>query len=265
MAATVPLLVASAVYRAMTPPDFVAFLQVGQGDCTVVRSEGRTMLIDTGPASVSGDSWGRLVAPSLRRLGVDSVDLLVLTHPDADHNGNIDRMVKNIPVRQILASAASRGRGIAGGEEDRVGWLWGESRARLGRADVRFFASGRLDDDNSESVCVLVRWPGSTAVMTADAPASVESDLMALGWEPADLLKVGHHGSSSATSQAWLDWNSPRFSVVSCGRSNPFGHPSRQVTDRLRASGTEALTTSWDGTVVFVPTQGGFRRVAGGL
>ena len=248
----------------------MSFLSVGQGDCTVLRSDDLTVLIDVGPVSDTFDAGSRLVAPKLRQRGIDAVDLVILTHPDIDHIGGLAGLMSKVRVEKVAAAAYFRGHpdlerelGRAGlGDED-VLWLAQDARCRVGDAelDIRLPSYAPGDPDNEGSP--FMRWSqgGHSAVMTGDA--SLETEAAEVGrddWE-AEILKAGHHGSSRATSLAWLRRVHPQTVVVSCGRHNRFGHPAAATLKRIAKIGAQVLRTDLDGDIDFERTAGGWVRV----
>ena len=246
------------------------FLDVGQGDCVFVRTPGgRTVLVDGGgrkSEQSDGDAIGlRVVEPFLRREGVNRIDVLVLTHPHDDHVRGLIPVVRDFRVGMVLDSASPHGsesyrRFLSLVEARRI------SYRRAVRGQVIDFGDGvraevlnpaarpadRTDDLNENSVVLRFTYGESSMLLTGDAGKDAERDILASGANVrSDLLKIGHHGSDSGTSDDWLEAVRPKFAVISVGKNNPFGHPSRDVLDRLSARGGEVYRTDRDGAVVF--------------
>ncbi len=237
----------------------VTVLDVGQGDAILVRTpDGRDVLIDGGP--------GRAV---LRGLGDAlpwydrAIELVVLTHPQADHLTGLLDVLDRYDVRCVLA-----GPGVQRSAAYRA-WLDAVrsegtpvETARQGMS-IDLGRGARLDvlgpDDaeaadqqlNNTGAVVRVSWGGVRFLMTADIEAEAERALIADGVDlRADVLKVAHHGSATSSSRAFLDAVRPRLSVVSAGRDNRFSHPRPEVIARLEEYGP-VLTTAADGAVRF--------------
>lgn len=252
----------------------IAFLAVGQGDATVFQHEGRTMLIDCGPALEGYDAGERLVAPKLYGMGVRTLDLLILTHPDGDHTGGLRALARRFRIGRVVVNAAFRGH--AGMRETlsaaridgrSVVWVSGRAWVRWGGWTIRVHApapSGPADD-NARSLFVHVSGERSSVLLTGDAPTEVEEAMVGQAgpWE-AQVLKAGHHGSAHSTGARMLAVVRPRDVVVSCGRNNVYGHPSPDVLARIRFAGARVARTDREGDLVFEPSPSGFRRVPAG-
>lgn len=241
----------------------ITFLDVGQGDAAVVESpSGKVMLIDTGGVLHNGDTEGRkVVAPFLRSEGINHIDLIVLTHPHADHIGgavdlidrfSVDELADNgqdadIPlVSHILKEAQSRGT------------LYHQST----RGETFDFGDGVLAEvlepsgdtaqqsENDASLILKIEYGRTSCLMTGDAELGEEETLEQTGDSiRSDVLKVGHHGSHTSTSMEFLNAVHPKIAVISVGARNLYGHPSPEVTDRLRGIGAEVFRTDKNGAV----------------
>ena len=239
-------------------------LDVGQGDAIALRSpRGRWVLIDAGRQWSSGDAGRATVIPYLRRRGGD-VALFVMTHPHADHIGGAASVVRALRPRElrdaafvaqstiyrdVLAEAAERG----------VRWR----RTRPGEVidvdgmKVEFLApdsawAAALRDPNEASAVVRVRYGAMRLLLTGDAERGEESWLVSHEGSAlaADVLKVGHHGSSTSSTGAFVDAVGPRLALVSVGATNLYGHPSSDVMRRLAEAGATVLRTDQLGTII---------------
>jgi competence protein ComEC len=238
-------------------------IDVGQGDALAVRTpRGRWVLVDAGRVWSSGDAGRSTVIPHVRRRGGE-LAMLVLTHPHADHIGgaaSVLRALKPPLVREAAFVEPSPVYADVLRTAAKVGVTW--QRAQPGTTvDVdgvafEFLApdsawTESLSDPNAASVIVRVRFGVFSALLTGDAEAEEESWLLARGADVSSLvLKVGHHGSATSTSPAFLDAVAPRLALVSVGAGNHYGHPSPDVMRRLAESGATILRTDQLGTVV---------------
>lgn len=239
-------------------------IDVGQGDAIALRSpRGRWVLIDAGRSWTSGDAGRATVIPYLRRRG-GPLAMLILTHPHADHIGGAASVLRALrphevrdaafvsgsdAYRAVLATAAAQG----------VHW----ARVRPGeRVDVdgielEFLApdsawTASLDDPNEASTVVRARYGAVRLLLTGDAEAGEEAWLLehAAGNLSAEVLKVGHHGSSTSTTPAFLEAVAPRIALVSVGAGNSYGHPSPAVMRSLVDNGVTVLRTDQLGPIV---------------
>ncbi|MCX7800535.1 MAG: MBL fold metallo-hydrolase [Fimbriimonadales bacterium] len=245
-------------------PTRLAILAVGQGDCALFQHEGANILIDAAPARDEWDAGERLALPELRRLGVDRIDLLIVTHPDGDHVGGLAGIGRALPI-----GALATARAFADRPETLQALRWVRGRRLLPLADGDRIEVGRArldvavadwgEEDNARSVMLRVSVGSSAAVLTGDAP--VESEELAarrFGGMAAQVLKAGHHGSRGSTGERLLRAIRPAWVVLSVGRNNPYGHPSAETMRRVERSGARIWRTDRHGTAVFEATGAGF-------
>src|SRR5947208_2291977 len=241
----------------------VFFLDVGQGDAAVLRTpNGRWVAIDGGPRIPGIDAGRRVVIPFLRRHGARRVTLVVATHGDADHLGGLPAVVEDFAPELVLEPGEPLGRPLyleflAAVEGSGARW----HPARAGdRIEVDGVVLEVLSPDsvwmtlpldvNEHGVVLRVTFGGTHLLFQADAGLPVEGHLAGRVGR-VELLKVGHHGSSTATSDAWLGELRPREAVISVGAHNHYGHPAPEVLDRLRHWGSEIFRTDQAGTITF--------------
>lgn len=244
-------------------------MDVGQGDAAVVRTgRGRWILFDAGPAFGGRDAGRDIVVPLLRRYGARRVDLFVLSHPDLDHVGGFEAIHESVPVFRVLDSGhpipkASYARFLARAEDEGIRWLpaaTGDSFT-LDNVTVRVLGPGheRASDDpgaRANETSLLLRVSIGRAMVyvnTGDATMGDERALLST-WEAdslrANLLKVGHHGSRTASASEFLSAVRPELAVVSAGRGNAYGHPHPAVLERLSRAGIPRVwRTDREGTL----------------
>ncbi|MCA9553374.1 MAG: DNA internalization-related competence protein ComEC/Rec2, partial [Myxococcales bacterium] len=239
----------------------VTFLPVGQGDGAVVELPGgRAILVDTGPGGSGMDAAERVLLPFLRARRIDSLDAVVLTHAHADHTGSLATLAEQIPIKEVWWTGDARegpewlpglvaelgAREVAAGSEPYV----------AGPATVRFLGPVKdprsYGDINDGSVVISVELGARRILMVGDAEAVAEQDLLQACAEclDADVLKAGHHGSRSSTTDAFLTAVSPEHAVLSCGLHNHFGFPHPEVVARLEAAGVRVWRTDLEGAII---------------
>ncbi len=245
----------------------MVFLDVGQGDCTFIRTpSGRTMLIDGGgrPEDSDSDRLGMtVVEPFLRRQGVNRLDLVILSHPHDDHVQGLVPVVRDFRVGMVLDP------GIPHGSKAYQRFLTTIHGQRIPyhqavRCQVIDFGDGvraqvlnpppgsaaESEDANDASAVIRFTYGTHAILMTGDAGTATESDILASGADlRSDVLKVGHHGSSYSTGDEWLSAVNPRIAVISVGRGNPFGHPSSKTLDQLSKHHAQVYRTDECGAV----------------
>ena len=243
----------------------VFFIDVGQGDAILIRSpDGRFMMIDAG-AGKSAD----LLVKTLKSYGVKTLDYFVLTHPDEDHVGGAAAILESFDVKAVLASDAGAATKVW---RDTVAAIEEEGCAFLtvSAGNVyRFFENcdfkilGPVDveaasDVNNQSVVLRLDYGKTSFLFTGDAGKEEEQSMLErfdAKEFSADVLKLGHHGSSSSSGQAFLSAVNPRFAVVSCGKNNAYGHPHASVLGALSERNVKVLRTDESGTVILQSDQ----------
>jgi competence protein ComEC len=269
--AVVVLVAAVWLAGAATPPPHltVTMVDVGQGDAILVRSpSGRAMLIDGGgePGTRSaGWEVGRMrVVPALRRAGIRRLDVVMLTHPHEDHVGGLPAVLENFPVGLVLDpgvphASPSYARLLRLIEAGRIPYRL----ARLGMlVDLQAGAALRIlyppepaplvggDPVHARSVVARLTHGAAAMLLTGDAEAPVERFLLDHGAAIASgVLKVGHHGSRTSTTPAFVARVAPRVAVVSVGAGNPFGHPHPATLETLERAGVTVYRTDRHGAI----------------
>lgn len=237
------------------------FLDVGQGDATVIRTpHGHTVLVDAGPRFGGRDAGRSVVAPFLVRGGVDRLDAVILSHAHLDHFGGIPAVLDRVPAAlllepgEVVADPAYLGM-LDAAAADGAGWsaLRAGDTLRVDGVELVVLhpdtAWGEWGLDlNEDSAVLLLRWGRFRALLAGDAGLPAESRMRGHAGH-VDLLKVGHHGSRGASGTAWLGELGPEVAVVSVGAGNRYGHPTREALDRLRAAGASVWRTDRDGSV----------------
>jgi len=239
----------------------VSALDVGQGDATLVQDGGSAILVDTGPPD----------GPILRRLdeaGVERLDVLVVTHAQADHEGGAAAVLGALPVGLVLDGRD----GVASSDGTRLARAATKRGVRLVAPEAgQELRAGRLvldvlsprrepaalhagADPNDRAIVAELRDGGFSMLLTADAESDV---LLSLPLHPVDVLKVSHHGSADDGLPALLARLRPAAALIEVGRRNVYGHPAPQAIGALRAAGLAILRTDERGTIRLRPTAAG--------
>jgi competence protein ComEC len=258
-------LVWSVVLRPLEHPVLrCVFLDVGQGDAIALRTpSGRTMLVDTGPSMGESDSGARTIVPWLRRNGIDTLDVLVLTHPDDDHIGGAVSVMEACVVRNIYVACTWPVQPQAVAVRQRMreeGAAIHDARAGDVIAldpQVRIHVLSPPDSvactaSNEHSVVLHLRHGACSMLLTGDAEIDSERRMVAR-YGPllkADVLKVGHHGSGTSSSEEFLQAVAPGQAVITVGRLNRFRHPKHSVLARLAAMNTRVHRTDTHGAII---------------
>jgi competence protein ComEC len=255
IAAVAVVAVASAPARPPGPPAGlrVTFLDVGQGDATLIQDRRTSVLVDTGPPEGG-------VVRRLHHAGVGRLDLLVVTHAQADHDGGAAAVLAAMPVGLVLdgRDGVREPLGARMALEARrhaVGVVAPEAgqTLRAGRIELRVLSPAREPpeahagaDPNQRAIVAEARVGAFRILLTADAESDV---LSTLDLEAVDVLKVSHHGSADPGLAALLDRLRPRLAAIEVGAHNTYGHPVPATVQALRATGARVVRTDRDGTV----------------
>jgi competence protein ComEC len=237
----------------------VDFIAVGQGDAALITSPtGKTVLIDGGPRTAGAE-----LLSFLAQQGAAPLDLIVLTHRHADHLGGLKQVIEQRGARLFLdAPVANPGPAYAAlvdvlgrkhvpvrqAEAGRVVDLGGEARlVLLGPPNPALTGHSPI---NANSVVARLDYGGVRVLFTGDAEAPTERWLIDSRADlRATVLKVGHHGSKTSSTAAFVRAVHPELAVISVGLHNPFGHPALQTIDRLERAGARVYRTDLDGSI----------------
>ena len=234
----------------------VHFIDVGQGDATLIQSGSTYTLIDTGK-----ESSYKTLKRYLNNVGVKKLNL-ILTHPDSDHIGGADLLVQDFTVKKCYMTKYSS-TSMEYKENQKafkdykvpVGYAKkGHSISFGGMKGKVLSADEKADDSNSSSICILMKHSKKSFLFTGDAPAKLENKLKDDYDIDVDVLKVSHHGSSSSSPAAYLKEASPDIAVISVGKDNSYGHPTKNVLNRVLKYSKKVYRTDTNGTVVVTST-----------
>ena len=233
----------------------VHFIDVGQGDSILIRQKDHSMLVDAGE-----NDQGDVVVSYLKSQGIDQLDYVIGTHPHSDHIGGLDDVIQSFEVDRVFLPPIEHT--TATFEEvldaievkdlsltlPQVGDVW-----ELGEASFTILAPNKDygDDLNNWSIGIRVEYGDNHFVLCGDAEAQAEADICANGLPlGADVLKAGHHGSSTSTSDLFLDQVAPSWVVIQCGKDNSYGHPHKETLEKLKGRGIGVLRTDLEGTLI---------------
>lgn len=231
----------------------IHFIDVGQADAILIQSNEDNMLIDAG-----NNADGALVCDYLTQSGIDALDYVIGTHPHEDHIGGLDTVIRAFDIdtvilpekehttqtfEDVLDAIIDKGLSIT---KPVVGKAFA-----LGSASFTIIAPNRDygDELNNWSVGLKLVNGDTSFVLCGDAESDSESDMLNNGIDlKADVLKIGHHGSSTSTTRQFLDRVSPTYAVICCGKDNSYGHPDAETLDKL--NGIKLFRTDEQGTII---------------
>lgn len=235
----------------------VHFLDVGQGDSEFIElPEGKCMLIDASTAEYGDD-----IVSTVQDLGYDKIDYLVATHPHADHIGGMAQVIESLDIGEIyMPKAVSTTKTFENLLETISRKNLQITTATAGKeictySDVtaKFLApvSDSYDETNDYSAVVKITYGDNSFLFMGDAEKLSEDEMLAndIYSLEADVLKIGHHGSSSSTGTEFLQAVNPQYAVISCGEGNSYGHPHKETLDLLESFEVMIFRTDTDGSI----------------
>lgn len=244
----------------------VEFMDVGQGDCAIIRTEHnkKIVLIDTGGIVDSKSNYkvSDNIVTYLHSLGLDRVDSLILTHGDYDHMGDASNIVENMKVGEVIFNCGA----YDGLEKELIDDLKRREipyyscieELNVEGNKLYFLNDKDHGNENDNSVVVYTKLNDRKFLFMGDAGVKVEEDLIKnYNLKDIDFLKVGHHGSNTSSSIDFIDEIDPKFSIISVGKNNRYGHPKKSVLDAIKTS--KIYRTDIDGSIEINLNKSGYK------
>jgi competence protein ComEC len=233
----------------------VFFLDVGQGDCEVIYNGDHTIVIDTGTEETSSK-----IISFLKSKNVQTIDLLILTHPHEDHIGGAAEVLSAFNVKDIYMPKVTTNTRIF---ERLINTLKAQGKTahaplpgealNIGEVKLDFLGPYRTDAENlnNDSIVFKLTFGNARVLFMGDAEKPEEKDILEHWYDlRANVLKVAHHGSNSSTTDAFLKAVDPQYAVIGVALQNDYGHPSKKTVNRLeKTHGIRVLQTSLNGTI----------------
>lgn len=232
----------------------VHFINAGQGDSILIESDGHYMLIDAGE-----NKKGSTVTQYLDSLKIQRLDYVIGTHPHSDHIGGLDTVIKAFDIGKVILPPVTH---TTKTFEDLLDALRDKDLKiarptagdiyQLGSATFQIIAPNKDYGDNLNNWSVGIRLTcGNNAFLFAgDAEKEAEHDMTVNGLPlQADVLKLGHHGSRTSSTDEFLDKVNPSYAVILCGRDNSYGHPHKEILEKLKARNIQVFRTDRQGTI----------------
>lgn len=249
---------------AFPKPLYVHFIDVGQGDSAlVITPHGKTLLIDTGGLSgptVSFDVGERVVVPYLQHYGVTHLDYLFLTHGHQDHAGGAAAVMENVSVKNVLLPRETPSQAVQNvlrkKGNTRIIPVLPKQQIELDGVMLEVIHASQEKEEsrnkNEVSAVLRISYGKSSFLFTGDLESGGEMEILSSGKNiKSTVLKVGHHGSKTSSTDDFLRAVAPQYGVISVGENNSFGHPHPQTLERLAAHRIKVLRTDKQGALVF--------------
>lgn len=234
----------------------VHYIDVGQGDATLITCNDKAMLIDAGE-----NDQGTKIQNYLIKQGITKLDYVIGTHPDSDHIGGLDVVIYKFDCGTILLPDYQKDTKTY---DDVINTMKNKNYSntlpnvgdtyQLSDANFTIIAPNNYsygDTTNNYSIGIILKYGDTSFLFTGDAENEAEEDIVANGIDiSADVYQVGHHGSSSSSTELLLNAVNPEYAVISCEEDNKYGHPQAEVLNYFRERGTKVFRTDEQGTIV---------------
>ena len=253
------LLILHFLYPYYISEDYIKILDVSQGDSILIHVANKTVLIDSGGTITYKNKSPSLVTdnvtiPTLKSLGIRKIDYLITTHGDYDHMGEAKNIVNNIKVGNVIFNCGS----YNNLEKSLIKYLKSKNilyyscikELNLSSYKLQFLTTKVYDNENDNSNVIYLKYNNYKFLFMGDAGVEKERDILKkYNISNIDVLKVGHHGSNTSSSKEFIDKINPKYSIISVGKNNRYGHPNKEVLNNLNNS--KIYRTDQDGSIMF--------------
>ena len=234
----------------------VYYIDVGQADSILIVNKNQSALIDAG-----NNDDGQEVVNFIKSKGITKLDYVIGTHPHEDHIGGLDDVINNIDADKIYLPKIQTNTKTyedvlqaIQNKNQKISSFNKGNKFTIGDANLEVMTDSILNKENLNLSSNIIRmeFKGTSFLFTGDAETENEKNIE---WTQTDILKVGHHGSTTSTSQSFLNQIKPKYAIISVGKDNDYGHPKEKILQRLEKIGTEVFRTDECGTIEVMVTK----------
>lgn len=232
----------------------VFFLDVGQADSILIKSQDKYMLIDAG-----NNNDGEKLVKYFKSLGIEEFEYVVGTHAHEDHIGGMDNVInsfkiKNFYMPDVATTTETFVEVLDALENNNIAFKTPKESTTLKLGDSSFtilHVGEESDDLNDTSIVIKLKYKNNSFLFTGDASSTVEKEILNKDLK-SDVLKVGHHGSKYSSSAQFINKVKPEYAIISCGLNNSYGHPHEVILNKLKKINTQIFRTDELGTIVAI-------------
>ena len=224
---------------------YIYFLDVGQGDMTLIKKGSTCIVIDTGPKNYNSNyNITNNHIKFMHSIGINNIDLLVISHGDNDHIGNATYLLNNFKVKKIMIKEGEINSLESKLPKDKIIKKY-NNKINFYKINHKLF-----DNENSNSIVNYLNAYNIKFLFMGDASIETELDIISKYNLKADVIKIGHHGSKTSSDKKFINTINPKYSIISVGKNNRYNHPNKEVLDNINK--TKILRTDIDGTIEFI-------------
>ena len=240
-------------------------IDVGEGDALLLHIGNKNVLIDTGGSFLyTKEEWRKkkesynitdsILLPIFKSLGISKLDFLILSHGDYDHMGEAINLVENFKVEKVIFNCGSynelENEVIKVLDKKNIRYYSCIKELNIDNNKLFFLNTREYDNENDNSSVIYTKINNYKFLFMGDASVEVEEDLIKkYNLDSIDVLKVGHHGSKTSSSKNFINEINPKYSIISVGKNNRYGHPNEEVLNNLEES--KIYRTDYDGSIMF--------------
>ena len=235
--------------------NYVKVIDVDQGDSILIHMNHKNILIDTGGKESKRNSiFYNSLSPTLKMEGIQNMDYLILSHGDYDHMGESINLVNNFKVKKVIFNCGPHNdlesELIKVLEKKKINYYSCIKELNIDKNNLYFLQTKEYDNENDNSNVIYTELDGYKFMFMGDASSITEKEIMSIYNLPdIDVLKVGHHGSKTSSSKEFINEINPKYSIISVGKNNRYGHPNKEILNNLKEA--KIYRTDIDGNIMF--------------
>lgn len=233
----------------------ISFIDVGQADSILIQYNNKNMLIDAG-----NNNDADIIESYLKENNVKSIDKMILTHPHEDHIGGASKIINDIPIGElympkVIANTKTFENTVKAAKSKNLQAISPKSGDKIFMDDLSFMVlapnSGRYDSLNNYSIVLKLTFQKKKFIFMGDAEELSEKEILSKNYDvSADVIKIGHHGSNTSSSESFINRVSPKFAIISAGKNNDYHHPHKKVMDMLKNKSIKVYRTDENKTII---------------